>query len=723
MRTLRVMFLRTVRFLSASGSTVLSVAGFLALAGGMFTYTLSRGDGGATPIAALWAVAAVPFLPVLASLLTMRLVADERASGRLELLLTAPILERDVVLGKFCGAMAVQAVTVGLYLLVPWVVLPWFSPTLKAGCTLGSFLPAAVALLMQSLLWCAAGLLASACCRQAAVAAFASLLLMLALPRAAFEAATAWSPVLRARLVSMPFEAHIVDFATGLVNLSTIAFYVVLAGFALFAATKAVAGTRLRGRTARGMRWSTGVALALAFIFACLVVALTMRLDVSFEFASGSDIARMSDRTRQIFSEAHGDVRVTCFLARKAPEFRVVSRLLRGLEGIAAESAGVRLSVDYVDPRWDFGRATELVRHGREEGTLILRRGRREMALSIHDLFTGGTNGVVTVDGRGVFAGEAACASAVQQLAAPFARAVVYWTAGHGESTFESYDPQIGMSDIARDMRRDGYELKTLDLSARAAVPDDCAVVVVAGAREPFSRAELARLDGWMRTGGRLLVLTAPGPNAGVGALLGGLGVKVLPHTVVSPRTFAGSDVIVRDFPEHAVTRPLAGCTAVFETPAALVAAVPPEGVTVSELARTDADAWAESEPEVRPWTRDVASEPGGPLALAVAIERGGGLTKEIALRPSRLVVLGDAAFVSNGALARRGNANRDVFLNSLAWLAGLDAMTASRAPGNLVAMRMDRSDWFRFGVTSALGFPCLILVVWGLLFIRRRGV
>ena len=69
-RTIRVIFARTFGRLWSSPMTAFSVAGFLALAGAFFTRALAHGDGGTTPVEALWAAAAVPFLPVLAALLT-----------------------------------------------------------------------------------------------------------------------------------------------------------------------------------------------------------------------------------------------------------------------------------------------------------------------------------------------------------------------------------------------------------------------------------------------------------------------------------------------------------------------------------------------------------------------------------------------------------------------------------------------------------------------------
>ena len=722
-RTVRVIFARTFGRLMQSPSTWLAVAGFLALSSAFFTVALMRGDGGTTPVAALWAVAAVPFLPVLAAMLTMRLVADERASGRLDLLLTAPVLERDVVLGKYLGALAVIAFSAALYLFVPVLVLPACAPALRGMLSPWAFLPAVLALLLQSVLWCAVGVLASACFRHAAAAAFASLILMLAIPHAAFRAATVWLPVLRARLSSMPFESHIVDLATGLVPVATLAFYVVLACFAIFGAAKAVASVRLRGRASRVSRFSTGAVTLLAFVFSCLVVAVVIRLDITFELPFGPGTARMSARTRQILAETHGDVHVTCFLPRRAPEFRTVSRLLRGLEATARSVAGTRLFVDYVDPRWDFGKAVELVRKGAEEGTLLFRRGGRKVSVPVRELFVDATNGAVAAGTRGIFAGEAACASALLQLARPAPRDVVYWTVGHGETLFDAYDAVYGMSDIAREMMRDGYSLRKLDLATSPSVPADCAVLVVSGAREPFSRVEMARLGGWMREDGRLLVLAVPGPNAGAGALLADLGVKILPYRVVSPRTLAGGDVVARDFGDHAITRPLSGSTAVFAAPVPLAAsaAAQAEGTVFTELVRSDDASWGESEPDVRPWMRDATSEPAGPLALAVALERGGSVAKDVSLRPARVVVAGDPAFVSNGALRQRANANRDVFLNAVAWLAGLDALTAPRTPGNAVVTDMDRAGWVRFGAVSACGLPLALLLLGFVLFVRRR--
>ena len=192
MRTVRVIMLRTFGALLGSLSTAVAVAVFLGVSGGLFARALLGGEGGLTPVAVLWALGAAPTLPVLAAVLTMRLVADDRASGRADLLFSAPVRPRDVVLGKFLGAWLHAALALAVYLALPLALLPACAPALAEHLTWDLFLPAYAALLMQAALWCACGIFASACCRSAAVAAVISLMLTVVLPTAAYQSAFIW---------------------------------------------------------------------------------------------------------------------------------------------------------------------------------------------------------------------------------------------------------------------------------------------------------------------------------------------------------------------------------------------------------------------------------------------------------------------------------------------------------------------------------------------------
>lgn len=744
-RAVRVEFFHALGRLWRSRSAAVATAAFLSVVSLSFVHFLLRGDGASTPLAALWAVSAVPALPVLAALLTMRMVAGERENGGLDAILSAPVLERDVVLGRCAAAWAACVFALLLHLAVPLAVLPWCAPALREQLSFFGFLPALAGLSLQCVLWCACGICASACFRQPAMAALASVGVTLLIPNVVSRAAFAWMPALRAKMQAMPFAHHAVDVATGVVPVSTTVFYLSLAFFFLFAATKAVACARFRGRAGRGRRASAAFAVALALVFSTLLAVVSLRYvrDIPAP-ARGIASADVSVRTKQVLAETHGEVRATLFLAAKSPEFMAASRILRGLSAAAHMVAGTRLVVESVDPRWDLGRANALVRAGTPEGTVVFSRGRRRVEIPVAALVPPATNGTLVVSSDALAAGEAVCASALQRLAHDSKRETVYWAAGHGEAAHDSYDSIAGFSDVARDLLMEGYDVRAIDLPTAQSIPDDCSVLVVAGAREPFSKSENARLDGWLKAGGRMLVLAGSSPNAGAGALLADWGVRILPFSVVSDRTQSGADVVAAELPDHRITAPLAGCTLVFESPVPLKSARSPaqgaasqaetsaddpsaaardrvDRVDVSPLAMTDSSAWGESDIAVRPWTFDPSQEPKGPLCIAAAVERGGGASEDLALRPTRIVVVGDASFVSNGALARRGNANRDFFLNSVAWLAGLDAITAARTARGAVQTGLDRTGWLLFAAWSAGAFPCAFFLVSLVLGARRR--
>ena len=82
MRTIRVTFVRTFSRLWVSWTALVGTVAFLALSGMGFVRALMRGDGGSVPVAALWALSAVPFLPVMAALVNGGAGDDAPRGGR-----------------------------------------------------------------------------------------------------------------------------------------------------------------------------------------------------------------------------------------------------------------------------------------------------------------------------------------------------------------------------------------------------------------------------------------------------------------------------------------------------------------------------------------------------------------------------------------------------------------------------------------------------------------
>ena len=103
-------------YLSSPIAYVLAAV-FIGLAGLLFSLSL----GGSFPEATVrgFVGPGVVLLLVVGSLLTMRLIAEEQKLGTLELLLTSPIIDAQVVLGKFFASLLIILGMLALSLYFP----------------------------------------------------------------------------------------------------------------------------------------------------------------------------------------------------------------------------------------------------------------------------------------------------------------------------------------------------------------------------------------------------------------------------------------------------------------------------------------------------------------------------------------------------------------------------------------------------------------------------
>jgi ABC-2 type transport system permease protein len=116
---LRALIAKEVEALFVSPVAYAVIAVFLLLNGYSFAVTLIVTRQAS--LVAIFFQAAVQFV-LLVPILTMRLFAEERRTGTLELLLTSPAREIDIVLAKFVGAMTVMLAMTGLTLTYALVI-------------------------------------------------------------------------------------------------------------------------------------------------------------------------------------------------------------------------------------------------------------------------------------------------------------------------------------------------------------------------------------------------------------------------------------------------------------------------------------------------------------------------------------------------------------------------------------------------------------------------
>jgi ABC-2 type transport system permease protein len=231
MNPLLTLLAKETRALFASPIAYAVIAVFLLLMGYTFSAFLFLNK--TSTLVHVFFQAAVLFL-LLVPVITMRQFAEERKTGTLELLLTAPVSECTVVLAKFLASMAVHAVMLALSLTYALLLqaygAPDWGPIYSGYLGLTLFTAALVAL----------GLTISALTTNQIVAATVSLGLFLLL----------WMLDTLGAMLPYPFDnvvlsvsllAHFTPFATGALYLSDVGFFVSLTLLGLFLSVRALA--------------------------------------------------------------------------------------------------------------------------------------------------------------------------------------------------------------------------------------------------------------------------------------------------------------------------------------------------------------------------------------------------------------------------------------------------------------------------------------------------
>lgn len=409
--------------------------------------------------------------------------------------------------------------------------------------------------------------------------------------------------------------------------------------------------------------------LAAVILLACAIFAMAAHLAARHSVRvhwSRELSARLSDKSLRVLESIEADIRIVALVRPSHEAYRSTVALL---QEYAAQAPNV--SVEFVDPDLHLARAEQLAGQylvGPAE-CVIVDVGGRHLSIPAADLIESGPPDPETAQPRRAFQGEPLFTRALYALTQT-ARPVVHFIQGHGERSPVDFDRLSGYSRIAARLRDENLAVETLDLGRSRSVPNHCALMVVAGPSRSYAPFEIALIRDYLNRKGRLLLLLDARTQSGLEPLLREWGVLLGNDVVVDEsRTLSGRELHVTAYPSHPITDPLQGLASVFFLPRSIRPRPMGGGgdkPAVSELATCTAAGWAEFDPDDPAVLFDPQVDISGPVPVAVAIERGPVPGVHVQIRSTRLVVVGDSQFVSNGGLM---GANADFFLNAVNWL------------------------------------------------------
>ncbi len=352
--------------------------------------------------------------------------------------------------------------------------------------------------------------------------------------------------------------------------------------------------------------------------------------------------------------------------------------------------------------------------------------------------------------------------------------AQVYFLQGHGEHPIST--DEGGISQAVQGLSDKNYTTSPLNLAENPKVPEDAAVVVVAGPKRELFDAEVKALQNYLNGGGNLLLMIDPNTNPNLNSLLQEWGVR-LDNRLAVDVSGAGVGLgpaapIITEYGQHPITKDF-GQGISFYRLARPLEITPVAGVEATPLLRTKPypNSWAESDLQNEKLEFNPDKDLKGPLTLGVALDKKlpakaeaqasptpspttegqASPTSSVAPTPSsttegqpsptpsvaatspteekseqsateaRLVVLGNSDFATNGLFQQQ--LNGDVFLNSVTWLSQQDQQPLSIRPKepNNRRINLTNVQASLLTLSSLLVLPLIGFVTAAVIWWRRR--
>ncbi len=456
----------------------------------------------------------------------------------------------------------------------------------------------------------------------------------------------------------------------------------------------------------RSVKYGTNVTFMILIVLGIIVLveAISSRHNFLLDLTRNKRFT-LSDQTKKVLNALDKDVNVLAFFSIDRGDREVFEDLLNRYARISS-----RFKYEFVDPIKNPGRAKtyEIT----TDGTTVLETQEKQekMFESSEEALT---NALVKVTREG--------------------KKVVYFLKGHGEHDPEDIG-ENGYNQVKQAIEDENYEIKDLLLMQQQAVPEDAAVLIIAGPQKDLLPTELDSLNTYIQQGGNVLFMLDPDQAQGMMAFLKEYGILVGDNIIIDTnplgRMFgAGYDMpISSEYQQHPITDNFNIATLFPIACSVQVEDTLPEGVTGQPLARSSPQSWAETNKQELQRGRVEFNESNdlqGPVPLAAVLtvdvtkrqqsedessDESEGVQKET---KAKIVVFGDSDFASNAYL--RWSGNGDLFLNTVSWLA---------EEGDLIAIRARDPEMSPLMLTAAQGRAVfLVSIVMLPLFVVITGV
>ncbi len=520
------------QFFGSVTGTMVSVV-FLLLTG-LFLWVFSGNynipESGYASLGALFEIAPWIYLFLIPAV-TMRMFADEMRSGTMELLLSRPVTELQLVLAKFFASLTVVALTLLPSLIYFFSVYLLGNPVgcIDTGSTWGSY----IGLFFLAIIYLTIGLLSSSLTDNQVVAFIVSVFICFFWYAGFGFIAQLPLPSNIASIVSsLGIDDHYESVSRGLLDSRDLFYFVFMAG--LFILITRIVLEWKRRPIQRSLKHFV-VYLAFILIVTLISENYFFRIDLTSEKRY-----TLSSQTIQILEKVNAPVEAEILLAGDLPPGFVklqaaVIEKLRDMKTYCNQPFKIYTTDPYevsdkkryLDNLMSKGISPVNLRINTERGitnktifpTVILRSSGNELIISLlkNDPFLRDEENLL----RSIELLEYEFARGMKLLFQEKRENLAFLT-GHQELE------EVQEQDIIANLS-EGFNIKRITIENLLAVPDSFKILIVANPQKPFTEKDKFAVDQYLMRGGRILWLIDP-VNVSLDSLSGGMATLAFPR-------------------------------------------------------------------------------------------------------------------------------------------------------------------------------------------------
>lgn len=407
-----------------------------------------------------------------------------------------------------------------------------------------------------------------------------------------------------------------------------------------------------------------------------------LRVDLSKQ-----KLYQLSPRTRSVLGDLNQRLKIIVLLSEGAQEGNPQSAIemadlaldMRNLLE-EYETRSRHITVEWVDPYRDMTYTRDLaVKYdfANPDGTATfpivifdLGDGAKTTCLRLNDIIERKWSEELQRTVVSEFKGEQAFTGAIRKLLHG-GNAKVYFLSGSGAGSINDNNQMGGLSALRAFAPRENLDFQELILSSKSIIPEDAEVLVIPGPKKQLPDYEVSLIESYLSRGGRLLVLLDDGIETGLEGLLRSWKIETVPVAVADPSKQSGSEFLVKSSEfnfEHPITKALVAeardvCfyKPIIVYPTNDESSIKAEYLFLPGRGKSAVDINGEL---LRPFL-------GATAERSVSNALGGRSSM------SRLVVIGDSDFISNGGYQISGNTA--LFMASLDWLLDRDIVISPK--------------------------------------------